>query len=105
MKIFLDDLRPAPEGWAAARDFQTFQSLVNSGQPIEAISFDHDLGDSNPDGYAAVKWLAGEHPELFEPSITLTSHSANPVGRDNIEAYIDNCRRHSDLLREYKRHF
>lgn len=102
MKIYLDDLRAAPEGWTIARTFDEFKQLVDRGEPIEAFSFDHDLGEQSPDGYTVIKWLAAEHPEYFSGEIEMHSHSANPVGRENIEAYIASCRRNSELLLEYK---
>ena len=44
MKIWLDDVRPAPEGWLWARDEEEFWGLFAHGEP-EAISLDNDLGE------------------------------------------------------------
>ena len=62
------------------------------------ISFDHDLGvDENGNvqasGYEIAKWLVemdmtGKYtmPDDFEFNV----HSANPIGKENIEAYLNN---------------
>ena len=45
MKLYLDDLRNPPEGWALARNIREAKRLVeaNKGQ-ITNMSLDHDLG-------------------------------------------------------------
>ena len=47
VKIFLDDLRPAPEGWTPARWPDEVIRLLESGVVTE-LSLDHDLGDVQP---------------------------------------------------------
>jgi hypothetical protein len=45
MKIFLDDIRPCPEGYTVARDSEIFKFLViYHFKFITEISMDHDLG-------------------------------------------------------------
>ena len=102
MKIYLDDLREQPSGWTLARTFQEFKQLIDSGEPIEAIAFDHDLGEGEPEGYDIVKWLAEYKPEVILSS-EITSHSANPVGRENIETFVASCRRNPEALLEMHR--
>lgn len=57
MNLWLDDVRPAPEGWhwaTTARDAIAFlHAESRSGQKIEAVSLDHDLGASPDDGIYA----------------------------------------------------
>ena len=75
MKIFLDDQgRDVRQGWVSedwrrAINFEEFKTLIEeahkTGEPIEAISFDNDLGEDEnnsvlPDGYACAKWLVYE---------------------------------------------
>lgn len=86
MKLFIDDLRPCPEGWECARTYDTALLNIMSGKVTE-ISFDHDLGEPEPRNGAR---LARHIEELayygeIQP-IKWTIHSANPVGRSNIEA-------------------
>ena len=78
MKIWLDDLRPAPWGYESARS-------VN-GIEIEVLDLDHDLGDFANQGGDAIKlldWLVER--ETFYP---VEIHTANPVGRANMESVL-----------------
>lgn len=87
MKIWLDDIREAPEGWRRARTVWEIKFILISNR-VEEISLDHDLGENQPTGYDLIKWL--EKKVMTEgysfPKIRV--HSANPVGRKNIEAAI-----------------
>jgi hypothetical protein len=112
MKIYLDDIREIPEGWTGARTIEEFKDVVKrvveSGEYVEAISFDHDLGQdkfgvNRPDGYDAVKWLAEHYPEYIVGDTEITAHSANPAGRENIEKYIEFCRKRKELLIDIKK--
>ena len=63
------------------------------------ISFDHDLGKNEPTGYDIAKWLVevdmGRNKKIldraaFHPDFDFYVHSKNPVGKANIEAYLNN---------------
>lgn len=91
MKIWLDDIREAPEGYIrclsvnAAKRIITYAELTR--EPIEILDLDHDLGDYASDGGDAIKlvlWLAEN--QKFYP---IALHTMNPVGRDNMQAIID----------------
>lgn len=97
MKIYLDDKRTPdmsgydPREWTVVRTVVQFIELIAYGHNIEAISFDHDLGEDAQGklletGYDAIKqWVY-----FFEPDPSLVEvrvHSANPVGAENIRAY------------------
>ena len=91
MRIWLDDLRPAPRGYESVKSVNEAISLIleaeESGEIIEMIELDHDLGDYYPDGGDAIKlldWLAER--ETFYP---VAIHTANPVGRANMERMIE----------------
>ena len=80
MKIWLDDLRPAPWGYESAR------SVNENGIEIEVLDLDHDLGDFANQGGDAIKlldWLVER--ETFYP---VEIHTANPVGRANMESVL-----------------
>ncbi len=55
-KLFLDDERPAPEGWTLAKSVEEAQNMVQAKGVPEALSLDHDLSwrpaypDSEPEG-------------------------------------------------------
>jgi hypothetical protein len=102
VKLFLDDLRQPPDRtWTVARSFEAAKFLVSRfGVPAQ-ISFDHDLGASNDGepfktGYDFAKWLIEEHLEgrIDISKTKITVHSANPVGRDNIEGLFASFERH-----------
>lgn len=92
MKIWVDDLRPAPEGYRwlksvnqakeAIEVFEAFASLV----AIELIDLDHDAGDYANDGGDYIKLL-----DWFEETgrnYPIRIHTMNPVGRENMRRII-----------------
>lgn len=91
MKLWLDDLRPAPQGYEHARSVNEAIGIIRiaeqSGIEIELLDLDHDLGEFAEDGGDAIKlldWLAER--ESFYP---IEIHTANPVGRANMERMIE----------------
>lgn len=106
MKLWIDDVRPAPEGWTWVKSFdeavETFQANA-----VSDASFDHDLGfvlpeancnfdvdlivadkpyDGNlPTGYDLIKWVV-ENDKWPE---TCAVHSMNPTGFRNICSVIE----------------
>lgn len=100
MRLFLDDVRTAPDsGWAVVRSYDAFVKVIEENGTPEVISFDHDLGfehypfgEQNPTtkipydsysektGYHCAKWCieTGHIPELA------VVHSWNTVGSMNI---------------------
>lgn len=109
MRLWLDDVRPAPSGWTHVKTVEEAWTLIQSGV-IESASLDHDLGacencikerlesggytkevtaqgincNHMKTGYDLVKLMA-EH-EVWPKEIFV--HSANPVGRANMQATI-----------------
>ena len=61
MKIWLDDLRPAPWGYESARSVNEAKTLIReaerNGIEIEVLDLDHDLGDFANQGGDAIKLL------------------------------------------------
>lgn len=93
MKIWLDDIRPAPDGFTLAHSVNEAIALIEKaemdGAGIDLIDCDHDLGDYFPDGGDGIKlldWLCER--QTFYP---IALHTANPVGRNNMLRLI---RRH-----------
>lgn len=110
MKLWVDDIRPAPEGWTkvetiseaiSALDRFCHKDFNNPG--ITHVSLDHDisipfsLADSqtgkqiyklnvpSPDTFRVVakymvQMLSGTNPSL-NPDVVVTTHSSNPIGR------------------------
>ena len=96
MKVFLDDIRnPTEEGWTVVRTAQEAIDLLHSGG-VTTISLDHDLGEDVKTGYDVATWIEKEvflHPDYTPPQILI--HSANPVGRQNIQRVIESIQRWS----------
>lgn len=105
MRIFLDDLRSPPDNtWTVCRNAADFVAALTSGNTIEAISFDHDLGHPRFTGRIAAR-LAMSYLYTWTPraDICMHVHSANPVGSDNIRNDIldyDRFRLMTDAERE-----
>jgi hypothetical protein len=90
MKIWVDDLRPVPEGYEWAKSVNQAISLVEKAEAeneeVEVLDLDHDLGDYYSDGGDAIKlldWLA-ERGTFYPVKI----HTANPVGRETMVRMI-----------------
>lgn len=92
MKVWLDDIRPAPEGWEHAKTSGEAIALLVHGN-VTDISLDHDLGGGDT-GYNVLSWLEFEVSMNIwrHPLPTFTIHSANPVGRKRMEAAIESIK-------------
>lgn len=91
IKIWLDDLRPIPEGYIGAKSVNEAITLIetiegNNGK-IEVLDLDHDLGDYAFDGGDAIKLL--DYLVENEKFYPIKIHTANPVGRDNMLRMIN----------------
>lgn len=95
MKLWIDDERPAPEGWHHVRTYATAEIALLAAvesRELTAVSFDHDLGeeDERRSGYGLARVLerlaAEGHMDWFRGE--LTCHSANPAGAQNIRAAL-----------------
>jgi hypothetical protein len=97
MRVWLDDIREIPEGfdiWAKNADF--LLGLLISGN-VTYISFDHDLGIDKT-GYDVAKWIEEMAYSGFITPIQWDIHSANPVGRKNIQMAMEAAQRFWNLL-------
>lgn len=94
MKIFLDDCRQEPSGWARTHQVDETIGLLmkcqESGEIVEVVSLDNDLGADVPEGRKVLDWL--EETKHFNPDFILPEkvvvHSANPVARQRMETVI-----------------
>ena len=91
IKIRLDDLREAPDGFFRCRSVneakKTIEVCEQAGTVIDVIDCDHDLGDYASDGGDGIKLL----DRLVERNThyPITLHTMNPVGRENMEREIN----------------
>ncbi len=91
VKIWLDDLREAPEGYCHCRSVNEAKQVITECEKnysvIDEINCDHDLGDYAGDGGDGIKlidWLA-ERKTHYPVKL----HTMNPVGRENMQREID----------------
>lgn len=101
MKLYIDDIRPAPEGWQQARTVtDAIRFLAMFGEQVDEISIDHDISYAvevagtqrpfpSPENFSAVAYFLVVCPWISKPKITI--HSANPVGAKYIR----------DILKEW----
>lgn len=96
VNIYIDDLRPHPEGWVRAYDYNdAIQLLIEHTGNIGIISFDHDLGFGKT-GYDIAKWIE-ENAILngYPVPREFRIHSANTVGRINLQRCFDSIKRYA----------
>lgn len=99
IKIWVDDLRPMPEGYVGTKSVNETITVIEEaeqkGITIELLNLDHDLGDYAVDGGDAIKILdyLAERGTFYPIQI----HTANPVGRANMERMIQRYWRDKDV--------
>ena len=88
MRLFVDDVRPAPAGWEHIHSVnEAVGAIILEYDKIEVISLDHDAGDYGPPDYIKIlDWAEEAYGSDFKPAIRL--HSANPVGVANMRRII-----------------
>jgi hypothetical protein len=115
--LFLDDIRTPEsafnhtkfplflkEKWDIVRNFNEFtEYIITNGLP-DIVSFDHDLAQVHYDpttwveglkydeetGLDCAKWLVEYCMNNNLPLPKYNVHSQNPVGKENIEKYLNN---------------
>lgn len=100
MRLFIDDERFPPIGDDSiiVRSFLDLAVLISRAVFIEGkflflsfVSFDHDLGENDGTGMDCAKFLVEfdmKHP-ILSSDFTFYVHSQNPVGKENIEKYLN----------------
>ena len=94
MRLWVDDVRPAPDGYAWARSVNEAEIaiLIHTTYRLTdkiIIDLDHDAGDYARDGGDYIKlldWL--EAKNIVNDTFTFHIHSMNPVGVQNMRAII-----------------
>lgn len=94
LAVWLDDVRPMPEGYDVhVKTAQEAINLLKSGR-VCMISLDHDLGDESVEtGYTVARYIEQAAHEGTLGFVAVNLHTANPVGRRNMEAAIRNAQR------------
>ena len=95
MKLWIDDIRPAPKGYVwchsvyrAIKEIEIFEQNIfyDDLEKIELIDIDHDAGDYARYGGNYIKLL--DWLEETGRSYPIRIHSQNPVGVANMRAII-----------------
>lgn len=92
MKLWIDDVRPAPKGYVWLRSVEEARVYIGVCEKIadldqvELIDIDHDAGDYVSDGGDYIKLL--DWLEETGRNYPIRIHSMNPVGRENMRAII-----------------
>ena len=106
MKLWIDDVRPAPDGYYKVLSVNNAKHIIENAErreheygltifwggekkhhlPIELIDIDHDAGDYANDGGDYIKLL--DWLEETGRNYPIRIHSMNPVGRENMRAII-----------------
>jgi hypothetical protein len=95
--VWLDDERPAPEGWVHVRTPEEAIELLRGGE-VEELSLDHDLGldvgENERTGYDVLLWLQAEVAAgRARPPAVVTVHSGNVGAVKRMEQAIESIRR------------
>lgn len=103
MKIWVDDVRPAPEGYLPFRTVNdTLRYIRLNSEFIDIIDLDHDAGDCASEGGDYINILNElerlSHRYTYESyywegwlknQVVFRFHSANPVGVENMRRIIE----------------
>ena len=90
IKIWVDDIREVPEGYIGTKSvnetIMLIEKIENEGGKIGLLDLDHDLGDYAQFGGDAIRIL--DYLAEYEKFYPVKIHTANPVGRVNMERMI-----------------
>ena len=108
------------DDWSIVRNYYEFCNFIQKFGLPDFVSFDHDLADDHYNdlfsngnwtkdnseivlkyddykektGYECAKWLVDWCLEFNHKLPDYVVHSANPVGKQNIESYLNNAKKH-----------
>lgn len=90
MKLWVDDVRPAPEGYIWTRSVYGAMDLIEKAETLnlefKLLDLDHDAGDwacCGGDYIKLLDWL-----EMTGRNYPIHIHSMNPVGIQNMRVII-----------------
>lgn len=97
MKLWVDDVRPAPEGYYWCKKVKEAINIIKYYignedwiDPIEILDMDHDAGDYaefyGGDYINILNWMETNYPDNRIP---IRIHSMNPVGCANMRRIIE----------------
>jgi hypothetical protein len=95
--VWIDDRRPAPEGWTWVTTVTETIELLASGQ-VDELSLDHDLGLVDGDGreqtgYDVLLWIEEQVAVNGYTPPLLSVHSANSPAHERMLRAIESIER------------
>lgn len=92
-RLYIDDIRtPQSDFDCIVRTSQDAIAIMEEKGCPSYISFDHDLGpDSEYDSDFIVQWMIEkdlDNPNWIPSNFSFHVHSANPIGKKNIESKL-----------------
>lgn len=96
MKLYVDDIREAPQGWTLARTISDAVTLIrNYSEEITEVSLDHDISipvkvegklynRPSPDTFKVVAHVCAMQWYGLSKAPRFYTHSSNPEGRQAI---------------------
>jgi len=88
LKVWLDDRRPAPEGWLAVK-WPEFVIEILRCFNVAEISLDHDLGDdARGTGYTVLLWIEDQVATRRYVPPVIHIHSDNGPGIDRMRRAV-----------------
>ena len=84
MKLWIDDIRPAPEGWYWANTVAEGLGILTGPEFVSEVSFDHDMG-----GDMTTRPIVMHLAEHGGWPPVCRVHSQNNVGREWIEGMVN----------------
>lgn len=92
MKLWIDDVRPAPEGYVWAKSVNEAKWFINCAmwnkERIDFVDIDHDAGEYATDGGDYIE-LLNWFEEYMICYFPIRIHSMNPVGVANMRRIIE----------------
>ncbi len=107
-RVWLDDIRPAPNGWQHVYSAAGAIRLLEAGFVTE-MSLDHDLGDEARvgTGYQVACAIEEGAHEGWLKRLVVHVHSANPVGAQRMRAALEQAEKywahHEELAADLRR--
>jgi hypothetical protein len=86
MKLWIDDVRPAPEGYMRVFTVNQAKRSIEYFEDVELIDIDHDAGNYAYDGGDYIRLL--DWLEETGRNYPIRIHSQNPVGIANMRRII-----------------
>jgi hypothetical protein len=85
MKLYVDDIRPTPEGWQGTDSITKAIYWLSMGM-VNEISLDFDYGNER-ESFCAIAYYLATMPQELRPK-KIHFHTDNPVGREKMKQLL-----------------